>query len=204
MTKQPEGRLVKKILKALREDIGGWWFKVWGGPFQQAGIPDIVGCCEGLFFALEVKIGRNQLEDIQVETIERIREDGKGIATEVRTVKQALDVVRQGLAEAGRLSTRSRRTRNRKKNACGPVRSGNWKDVRRGRSDRAFDDAELRRLAYRSPDEQDDNMAKVHYNSPAVTRSIRRGGPVLETLGTKDTAASHRPVRKKERRKARR
>lgn len=34
---------------------GGWWVKIHGSAFQQAGIPDILGCYTGLFIAIEVK-----------------------------------------------------------------------------------------------------------------------------------------------------
>lgn len=45
---------IKKWLKAQVPNV--WFFKVWGGGvFQSAGIPDIIGCINGRFFALEIK-----------------------------------------------------------------------------------------------------------------------------------------------------
>lgn len=33
----------------------GWFFKVWGGGFQKAGIPDLLMCVNGFFIAVELK-----------------------------------------------------------------------------------------------------------------------------------------------------
>lgn len=198
---------MRKIIAALRREVGGWWFKVWGGPFQQAGIPDIVGCCRGLFFALEVKVGRNKLEKIQIETIERIREDGEGIATEVRSVEQALKVVRDSLAEVGRLSMRSSRTRTRNKNTGRSVRSGNWKDIRGRRRDGEIivgSNGHLRWGVDCSFDQQDNDMAKVHRNPSAVTQDIRAGRRVRDILRSQGDITSSRSVRNKKREETRR
>lgn len=93
MGKQPESRLQMRIRKALIDKVGGWWFKVAGGPFQAAGIPDIIGCTGGLFVALEVKTATGRPSPIQVETIRRIREDGGGAAAIVRSPEEALEFV---------------------------------------------------------------------------------------------------------------
>lgn len=53
--KGPETKIVNKILKYLREDWSGWWVKIHGGIYQVGGLPDIVGCYRGRFFAFEVK-----------------------------------------------------------------------------------------------------------------------------------------------------
>lgn len=33
----------------------GWFLKVWGGGYQQSGIPDLLLCVQGFFLAVEVK-----------------------------------------------------------------------------------------------------------------------------------------------------
>lgn len=88
-----ESQLTKKMIKALR-NRGAWCFKVHGGPYQSAGIPDIVGCHEGLFFALEVKVpGRGDtLTKLQQGALTEIQEAG-GIAEMVMTVEEAVDHV---------------------------------------------------------------------------------------------------------------
>lgn len=55
MTKGPEAKLVDKILKRLEKDWPGKWLKIHGGMYQEGGIPDIIGCHEGRFYAFEVK-----------------------------------------------------------------------------------------------------------------------------------------------------
>ena len=47
--------LVKKLRKKLEGTVGGFWFKSHGGPFQLVGLPDLIGCVEGLFIGIEVK-----------------------------------------------------------------------------------------------------------------------------------------------------
>jgi hypothetical protein len=56
MSTGPETRIVKLILdaaKALPRPI--WIEKIHGGPYQAAGIPDLIGCYEGELFGVEVK-----------------------------------------------------------------------------------------------------------------------------------------------------
>lgn len=43
MGSQPESKLSREIMKALRAR-GVWCFKVHGGPFTMAGVPDIIAC----------------------------------------------------------------------------------------------------------------------------------------------------------------
>lgn len=63
MKKQRENSIQNDILELLRGDkkkgikgIGGWWLNFHGGdPFMPRGLPDIIGCFNGRFVALEVK-----------------------------------------------------------------------------------------------------------------------------------------------------
>lgn len=100
---KPESRLQRRIRQELKTQVGGWWFKVWGGPFQQAGIPDIIGCCCGLFFAFEVKTDEGDTSKIQDVTISDIREMGGGVAEVVRTPEETVRFVKKALRSAGRL-----------------------------------------------------------------------------------------------------
>ena len=52
----------------------GWYFKVWGGGFQKAGIPDLILNLEGVFIAIEVKSQDGSPTEIQDLNIDRIRE----------------------------------------------------------------------------------------------------------------------------------
>ena len=67
-----------KIRKFLDSE-GCYCFKVWGGGYQQAGIPDLLICVNGYFVAVEVKGERGKPSDLQLHNIERIKKAG-GVA----------------------------------------------------------------------------------------------------------------------------
>lgn len=94
-----ETALVAKIISTLEKEVGGFWIKIHGSPFQRRGIPDILGCCEGMFFGLEVKLpgGEDTLSKYQEKTIEWINTKGKGRATMVISPKQAVKFVKSYL-----------------------------------------------------------------------------------------------------------
>jgi hypothetical protein len=74
MAATPETKLKKKCQEYL-DDLGTecWHFKVLGGPGQKAGVPDIVGCINGLFFAIELKIKPNKPSAKQLHEIRQIQ-----------------------------------------------------------------------------------------------------------------------------------
>jgi hypothetical protein len=100
MTQKPETRLQRRIVKALKKAVGGWWAKMYVGPCQQAGIPDLLGCVQGLFFALEVKVPGEEPSEIQIKTMRDIRTDGGAIARTVTSPEQAVRVVLKALERA--------------------------------------------------------------------------------------------------------
>jgi len=57
---ETESTITRGIKKFLEVRYPGAWYKIHGGPYQEAGIPDIVGCHEGHFFAFEVKRPRKK------------------------------------------------------------------------------------------------------------------------------------------------
>lgn len=83
---QPEARLSRKIVKRLG-DLGAFASKVHGGPMQTGGLPDIVGCYDGHFFGIEVKMpGREKtLTPRQANKLQTIKDAGGrvGVATNV-------------------------------------------------------------------------------------------------------------------------
>lgn len=89
---KPETRLTNRILKELRLE-GGFWFKVHGGPMQESGIPDIIGCYMGRFVALEVKLPNSdsKLSLRQRAKLHSIRHSG-GYPYVVRSTLDALRV----------------------------------------------------------------------------------------------------------------
>ena len=74
----PEGKVKKKVKVAL-DEIGAYYFSPQAGAFGRAGIPDIVGCIKGRFFAIECKAGSNTTTALQDKEIEKIRDVG-GVA----------------------------------------------------------------------------------------------------------------------------
>lgn len=82
----------------LTKTVGGLWIKISAGPFQVAGLPDIVGCCNGMFFGIEVKIPGKEdtYTPLQQYWVAQINKAG-GKATMVTTIKQAEEFVRKGL-----------------------------------------------------------------------------------------------------------
>ena len=78
MTQISEKRITKKMKELLKQRFGGFWFKVHGGPFQAAGIPDLIGCAEGCFIAIEVKRPErmDQVSTLQAVTLDQISRSG--------------------------------------------------------------------------------------------------------------------------------
>lgn len=69
-------------------------FKVHGGPYQVAGISDIICCHEGHFYAFEVKLPgkERKLTQLQQRFLDKITDAG-GTAAMVTSVAQALEVI---------------------------------------------------------------------------------------------------------------
>lgn len=55
VTSQPESKLSRRILNALRSE-GAFAFKVLPSVEMMSGLPDVIGCYRGRFFALETKM----------------------------------------------------------------------------------------------------------------------------------------------------
>jgi hypothetical protein len=82
---------------ALERELGGYWVKIHGNEFQRAGLPDIMGSCEGLFFGLEVKLEGGDYEPIQREEARLIKIKGKATAACIHNPDEAVTVVRKAL-----------------------------------------------------------------------------------------------------------
>lgn len=91
----PESRLQARIKKALlREFPGSVFYKMHGSEFMESGIPDLLGCVEGRFIALEVKhpdTGHG-VTPIQQAQLDRLAEAGATVAV-VESVDEAINVV---------------------------------------------------------------------------------------------------------------
>jgi Holliday junction resolvase len=85
-SQQPEGRLVNAIIAAC-DERGAWTMKVHGSMFGRRGIPDIVGCHRGEFFAFEAKVPPNTASRQQLREGDKIKAAG-GRAIIVTDVSQ--------------------------------------------------------------------------------------------------------------------
>jgi len=93
----PETRLQQSIIRHLQSEVGGWWVKYHGSAITRAGIPDILGGCEGLFFAFEVKTSTGKTTKIQDYTLKELNDSGAGIARVVDNPKNAVAIVHTAL-----------------------------------------------------------------------------------------------------------
>lgn len=102
MSKKPESRLQLKIRRALENEVGGYWRKVWGGPFQSVFL-DLIGCVDGQYYELEVKMPKkhNNTSELQELAIQKIKRAG-GCAGVVTSADEAIRLVRQAQARAKR------------------------------------------------------------------------------------------------------
>lgn len=78
MGHKPETGLVRDIRDMLETSFPGFYFKTHGGPFQRAGLPDIIGLHRGRFIGIEVKIPgeEDSLTKLQEKTLALIRTFG--------------------------------------------------------------------------------------------------------------------------------
>lgn len=74
----PEKKVKDKVTKQLK-DIGAYYFYPVTSGYGGSGVPDIVGCYGGYFFAIECKAGANKPTALQEKHLKNICEAG-GIA----------------------------------------------------------------------------------------------------------------------------
>ena len=73
MAMTPEKRVKDKVVKQLKM-LGGdvyYFFPATGG-YGRSGVPDIVGCYSGRFFAIECKAGKNTTTALQQKELTAI------------------------------------------------------------------------------------------------------------------------------------
>lgn len=94
MAKKAESRLQLRIHRGLRKQVGGKWFKVHGGPFQEAGHADLNGTVDGHYFGFEIKLPlEGTPSEIQLENHSSFRDEG-AIVCIVETAEQAVAIVK--------------------------------------------------------------------------------------------------------------
>jgi len=75
MAATPEKKVKTKIASILDSEGVYYFFPATGG-YGRSGVPDIVGCVNGNFIAIECKAGTNKPTALQVREIEAIRKAG--------------------------------------------------------------------------------------------------------------------------------
>lgn len=71
-----EKNFENKVKKYL-SDHGYWYIKYWAGAqFTKEGIPDILACIDGKFFAIEIKAANGKPTIIQLVNLRKIRQAG--------------------------------------------------------------------------------------------------------------------------------
>jgi len=75
MASTPEGRVKAKVVQQLKALDAYYFFPATGG-FGASGVPDVVGCYRGCFFAIECKAGNNKPTLLQDRHIKRISQAG--------------------------------------------------------------------------------------------------------------------------------
>lgn len=69
----PEAKVKKKVVDVLKKGGAYYFFPATGG-YGRSGVPDIVGCYRGVFFAIECKAGVNKPTALQEAEMNKIRE----------------------------------------------------------------------------------------------------------------------------------
>ena len=93
MGQGPETRLVAKIRRALmNEHPSAKLYKIHGSQYQEAGIPDIIGCVDGRFVGIEVKTPTGRVSKAQELQLRKLKAAG-GIVGVARSVEEAMELV---------------------------------------------------------------------------------------------------------------
>jgi Holliday junction resolvase len=67
----PESK-VKERVKRLLDKFGAYYFMPATAGYGRSGVPDIVGCWNGQFFAVECKAGNGKVTALQQRELDRI------------------------------------------------------------------------------------------------------------------------------------
>ena len=71
MARTPEGKVKLKVAKQLAS-VGAYFFYPATGGYGSSGVPDIVGCLRGRFFAIECKAGNAEPTALQKSNLNSI------------------------------------------------------------------------------------------------------------------------------------
>lgn len=78
MAQTPEKKVKDKVVSVLKSEGAYYFFPATHG-YGRSGVPDVIACVNGHFFAIECKAGTNKPTTLQVRELEAIRRCG-GVA----------------------------------------------------------------------------------------------------------------------------
>ena len=78
MADTPEVKVKRKVVAQLKA-LGAYYFYPVTGGYGGSGVPDIVGCYKGKFFAIECKAGKNRPTPLQQKNIDAIAAQGGAV-----------------------------------------------------------------------------------------------------------------------------
>jgi Holliday junction resolvase len=78
MADTPEVKVKRKVVAQLKL-LGAYFFYPVTGGYGGSGVPDIVGCYKGKFFAIECKAGKNKPTALQQKNIDSIAAQGGAV-----------------------------------------------------------------------------------------------------------------------------
>jgi Holliday junction resolvase len=93
----PEKKVKQKASSILKE-LGAYYFFPATGGYGRSGVPDIVGCYQGKFFAIECKAGKNTTTALQERELSRI-ESSAGVALVIN--EDNMDEIHTALMDCG-------------------------------------------------------------------------------------------------------
>ena len=89
----PEAKVKKKVTDQLKE-LGAYYFFPLTGGFGKGGVPDIVGCYHGRFFAFECKAGKNKPTPLQQKNLDDIQKaNGVSAVINEENMTQVRDIL---------------------------------------------------------------------------------------------------------------
>ena len=97
MASTPEAKVKKKVTEQLKA-LGAYYFYAFTGGYGRSGVPDIIGCYRGYFFAIECKAGKNKPTPLQEKNIEEIEKAGGHV---IVINEENVNIVTEWLRERG-------------------------------------------------------------------------------------------------------
>jgi Holliday junction resolvase len=91
----PEKKVKTKVVAILKE-LGTYYFYPIAGGYGASGVPDIVGCYKGKFFAIECKAGKGKTTALQDKNIAQIiAQNGLAIVVNEDNLEDVNELLRQ-------------------------------------------------------------------------------------------------------------